>query len=169
MRARKEIRPASLLQKIRRSSCRHSAKVFADGIGRCSPLLWRILSKDGHPTLMKGHPMKLFAITFLITALITSLSAVAQENEPLTGGSPSDKKLTPGWARFEPTQSQIYWTAKAREKSDYRQSLNRYYDMMGFDYARPNLNVSLTTIVPVTRTRRWVWSPTYVNYSPFGY
>jgi hypothetical protein len=113
--------------------------------------------------------MRLFAITFLITALVTSLSAVAQEAEPLTGGSPSDRKLTPGWARFEPTPSQIFWTAKAREKAQYRESLNRYYDAMGFDYARPNLNSSLSMIVPVTRTHRWVVSPSFVNYTPYAY
>lgn len=113
--------------------------------------------------------MRLFAIAFFITALFTSLSAIAQESEPLTGGSPSDRPMTPGWARFEPTPAQIYWTAKAREKAQYRESLNRYYDMMGFDYARPNLNSSLSTIVPVQRTHRWVVSPGFVNYTPFAY
>lgn len=113
--------------------------------------------------------MRLFTITFLITALFTSLSAIAQDSEPLTGGSPSDRAMTPGWARFEPTPAQIYWTAKAREKAQHRESLSRYYDMIGFDYARPTLNSGFSMIAPVPRTRRWVVLPGFVNYAPFAY
>jgi len=127
--------------------------------------------------LEKVHPMKLFLLSFLVSALLTVTAAYAQEtepstaNEPLTSGSPSDSKLTPGWARFEPSPAQPFLVARAREDMAYRLAIARSYQAIGFDLSRPQLNATPFMIAaPPLRVRYYMGGPGYfVNLNGSGY
>lgn len=110
--------------------------------------------------------MRLFCLTLVASALLASSTALGQQKEPLTGGSPSDKKLVPGWARFEPSPAHQYIVARAREQEAHRVAMARYYESIGYDYAHPVLSSS-QGMVPSTLhfPRRNYAGPTfYASY-----
>jgi hypothetical protein len=96
------------------------------------------------------HSMRLFLLTFCLSSILTSLSAFAQNSEPLTGGSELRTS-----ARFEVSPVQQYLTARARADSEHRSAIVKYYDMIGYNYAQPTINAGVSTLAPPpVRTRR---------------
>jgi len=128
-------------------------------------------------SLEKVHPMKLFLLSFTVSAVLTVTAAYAQEtepstaNEPLTSGSPSDSKLTPGWARFEPSPAQPFLVARAREDMAHRLAIARSYQAIGIDLSRPQLNATpFMLAAPPIRVRYYIGGPGYfVNLHGSGY
>lgn len=104
--------------------------------------------------------MRLFALAFIVSAILTTASACAQDSAPLTGGSAPDKG--PGWARFQESPAHALIVARAREKAAHMDAISRHYDWIGYDYAHPPVNAIMTTYsTPVQRTRRFVSGPGY--------
>lgn len=87
--------------------------------------------------------MRLFLATFCLTALLTSLSAMGQSDEPLTGGSEQRQN-----ARFEVSAAKRYITARAQANAAHRDAIVKYYDMIGYDYAHPTINAGMATFAP---------------------
>jgi hypothetical protein len=126
-------------------------------------------AKDGARNSILRHsetiPMKLFLMAFLTSALLTTASAFAGNDEPLTGGSQHPKS-----ARFEVTPAQRYWTAVAQQEAAHRRSLLQTYDWMGIDYGRPQINAGVFYLAPPpVRTRRIQAYPYMMIESSGGY
>ena len=100
--------------------------------------------------------MRLFSLTFALSAVLTAASAFAQTSEPLTSGSPSVSQMEPGSARFQESLSHQIRVVKAQEHRAHRQSLLRYYDAAGYDYAHPVMN-SGTFSIPIAPYSRYIW------------
>jgi hypothetical protein len=100
--------------------------------------------------------MRLFAIAFALSACLTAVSAFADNNEPLTSGSPSERRLEPGWARFQEDPAHTYRVERARERQIYGESLLRYYTAVGYDYSHPVMNAG-TFSLPIAQPGRYVY------------
>jgi hypothetical protein len=110
--------------------------------------------------VMSTHSMRLFLLSFCLTALFTSLSAVAQEQQPLTGGS-----AQPRSARFETSPAKQYLVARARADAEHRDAIVKYYDLIGYNYAQPTINAGVFTLAPApVRNRRLYMFPTIGTY-----
>ncbi|AMV35132.1 hypothetical protein VN12_23605 [Pirellula sp. SH-Sr6A] len=110
--------------------------------------------------------MRLLRFAIAIAPLLLSSAVYGQQKEPLTGGSPSDKKLVPGWARFEPNPAHQYIVARAREQEAHRVAVARYYESIGYDYAHPVLSSS-QGMVPASLQfprRNYVGPTFYASY-----
>lgn len=110
--------------------------------------------------------MRLFLISFAVSAILTASTAFAENDEPLSTGSKA-----PGSARFEVTPVQQYLTAKARADVMHRTALMQYYDWAGVDYGRPLINAGVFTLAqPPMRTRRiYAFPGQYVDVRSSGY
>lgn len=110
--------------------------------------------------------MRLFSVAFALSAFLTAASAFAQTDEPLTSGSQSIPQIQPGSARFQESLSHQIRVEKAREDRAHRQSLLRYYDAIGYDYAHPVMN-SGTFSIPIAPHSRYIWRRSFV-VAPMG-
>jgi hypothetical protein len=110
--------------------------------------------------------MRLFLVAVGLSAAITSSTAFAQSDEPLTGGS-----VTPRSARFEETPAQQYLIARARAEAMSRQSLLNYYHSIGFDYGRPEINsgVFYNAQAPVRTRRIYSFPGMYMDSRAYGF
>ncbi|MCU0711024.1 MAG: hypothetical protein MUC43_03115 [Pirellula sp.] len=111
--------------------------------------------------------MRLFSIAFALSAFLTAASAFAQSNESPNSGSQSAPRIEPGSARFQETLSHQIRVERAREQRAYRQAMIRYYEAVGYDYARPVMN-SGTFSIPIVPYSRNVW-PRNVIIIPGGF
>ncbi|XZE17781.1 hypothetical protein SH449x_003060 [Pirellulaceae bacterium SH449] len=105
--------------------------------------------------------MRLFCVAVTISAFLTSACCFAQSDEPLTSGTQSPRSLEPGWARFEPSASQQYRTDKARDRRLHSESIIRYYDAIGYNFAQPTMNSGFYN-VPLAPQARYIWRRGYV-------
>jgi hypothetical protein len=110
--------------------------------------------------------MRLFLVAVGLSAAITSATAFAQSDEPLTGGS-----IAPRSARFEVTPAQEYLIARARADAMNRQSLLNFYHSIGFDYGRPEINsgVFYNAQAPVRTRRIYSFPGMYMDSRTFGF
>jgi hypothetical protein len=110
--------------------------------------------------------MRLFAIVFCLTAVLTASSAFAGSDEPLTGGTP-----LPRSARFDATEAQQYLVAKARSDAMHRQSILNHYDWTGVNFGRPTINAGVFFLAePPARVRRITMFPSaYVDARGYGF
>jgi hypothetical protein len=111
--------------------------------------------------------MRLFSVAFAFSAFLTAASAFAQTGEPLTSGSQTVPQIQPGSARFQESLSHQIRVERAREDRAYRQSLLRYYDTIGYDYAHPVMN-SGTFSIPMAPHSRYIWRRGVV-VAPMGF
>lgn len=106
--------------------------------------------------------MRLFFAAVTISAFLTPVCCFAKFDEPLTtSGTQSPRSLEPGWARFEPSASQQYRIDRAREQRLHGESIIRYYDAIGYNYARPTMNSGFYNI-PLAPPARYIWRRGYV-------
>ncbi|MCU0720376.1 MAG: hypothetical protein MUC83_11780 [Pirellula sp.] len=100
--------------------------------------------------------MRLFSVAFALSAFLTAASAFAQTSESLSSGSQVAPRIEPGSARFQESLSHQIRVARAQENHAFRQSLLRYYETIGYDYARPVVN-SGTFSMPIAPHSRYIW------------
>jgi hypothetical protein len=115
---------------------------------------------------VRPHFMRLFLVSFALSAILTAATALAQNDEPLTGGSAIQQR-----ARFEVSPAQQYLVARARSESMERAAFLRHYDWMGYDYAHPQVNAGVFTLAqPPLRIRRYYSYPgVFIDSRGYGY
>lgn len=111
-----------------------------------------LFATDGvvQPFVTGLHLMRLFLIAFSLSACLTLASNWVSAQEPESSGSQPIRS-----SRFQTSAAQAYLMQRARQDSDHRVSLLRYYDSIGFNYGAPEINGSVYfNAAPPLRFRR---------------
>lgn len=108
--------------------------------------------------------MRLFLIAFALSALAPFANG---QNPASSDGSSGYQPMRS--SRFEPSAGQAYRIQRAREDSEHRAAMLRYYDSIGFNYGSPGINggVFFNTQPPM-RYRRMAWGNAWALPTPYG-
>ncbi|MFN7735494.1 MAG: hypothetical protein ACK5O8_05205 [Pirellula sp.] len=100
--------------------------------------------------------MKLFSITFALSALVTFTAGICYaQDSGSTGSAPMPR------ARFEKSPAQNYIMMRARQESEHRNAVLRQYEASGFNFGQPEINGNFFFSAVTPRTRRFVAVQTY--------
>ncbi len=114
--------------------------------------------------------MRLFLAAFCLAGAITASTSfadnLANNDEPLTGGTGS-----PGYARFEVSPAQEYLIARARAETMHREAIVRQYDWMGYNFARPVVNSDpfFNAQTPLRTRRLYSYQGYWVDSRMYGF
>jgi hypothetical protein len=114
---------------------------------------WTVVSKFLE---LRKPPMKLFSITFALSALVTFTAGICYaQDSGSTGSAPMPR------ARFEKSPAQNYIMMRARQESEHRNAVLRQYEASGFNFGQPEINGNFFFSAVTPRTRRFVAVQTY--------
>ncbi|MBM3967722.1 MAG: hypothetical protein FJ308_22095 [Planctomycetes bacterium] len=110
--------------------------------------------------------MKLFSVTFALSALVTFTTGICYAQDTGSSGSAPMPR-----ARFEKSPAQNYIMMRARQESEHRNAVLRQYEATGFNFGQPEINGNFFFSAVTPRTRRFIAVQTYpvLPGSDFGY
>jgi hypothetical protein len=99
-----------------------------------------VFATDGvvQPFVTGINPMRLFLIAFTLSASVTLASGWVDAQDPESSGSQPMRS-----SRFQTTDAQTYLMQRARQESEHRTAILRYYNSIGFNYGSPDINGSV--------------------------
>jgi hypothetical protein len=125
-----------------------------------------VFATDGvvQPFVTGFNPMRLFLIAFTLSACVTLASGWADAQEPESSGYQPMRS-----SRFQLTEAQSYMMQRARQDSEHRTAILRYYQSIGFNYGSPDINGSVYfNAPPPLRYRRAFVIPTTLLPVQYG-
>jgi hypothetical protein len=115
---------------------------------------------------IRKPPMKLFSVTFALSAFVTLTAGICYAQDPGRSGSAPMPR-----ARFEKSPAQNYLMMRARQDSENRYAVIRQYEAAGFNFGQPEINGNFFYSAVTPRTRRFVAVQTYtvIPGNEYGY
>lgn len=114
---------------------------------------WTVVSKFLE---LRKPPMKLFSITFALSAIATFTAGMCYAQDAGGSGSAPIPR-----ARFEKTPAQHYLMMRARQDSEHRAAVLRQYESAGYNFGQPEFNGNYYFASVTPRNRRFIVMQNY--------